>query len=339
MLRYALFALAWGAVGDISLYAAATAQSRLRAGKVVQRLEVEAADSSAQGHLVSAARVRSWIAEQGIATVGTAVDAVDLDAIERTVLRSGFVERAVAYVTYDGVLRVEIGRRDPLLRFALDGYDAYATEGAMCSPCPALRRSTCPWSRAPTDLPSRRRMPGGAEPTSRPARPRSSAASPNWRPRSTPSTGASGRTTATSPRCAACASSGAGGGARERGVRSPRRGAAGPQGCAAAPLPLRSPPRGGGIEAVAQRQEAQRREQKVGQKLRRFPETPYLCEVRRGGRFLEVGGGADHRANDLQRSVGGGSGAPQRGVARSASGGSRIRSASSPNSCASIAAD
>ncbi len=135
MLRYALFALAWGAVGGYLLYAAATAR-RLRAGKVVQRLEVEAADSSAQGHLVSAARVRSWIAEQGIATVGTAVDAVDLDAIERTVLRSGFVERAVAYVTYDGVLRVEIGRRDPLLRLALDGYDAYATEGGYVFPVP-----------------------------------------------------------------------------------------------------------------------------------------------------------------------------------------------------------
>ncbi len=32
---------------------------------------------------------------------------------------------------------------------------------------------------------------------------------------------------------------------------------------------------------------------KVGEKLRRFHETPYLCRVRRRGRFLEVGSGAD----------------------------------------------
>lgn len=127
ILRYALFALLWIAVAVYVLYAGAEAR-RMRAARSVARLEIEIADSSSQGQLVTSRQVRSWIAREGIKTVGAPVDGVDLTGIEQLIARNGFVSRVAAYVSYGGVLHVSIHQRKPLLRLLVDGYNGYVTD-------------------------------------------------------------------------------------------------------------------------------------------------------------------------------------------------------------------
>lgn len=127
ILRYALFALLWIAVAVYVLYAGAEAR-RMRAARSVTRLEIEIADSSSQGQLVTSRQVRGWIARSGIRTVGAPVDGVDLTGIEQLIARNGFVARVAAYVSYGGVLHVTIRQRKPLLRLLVDGYNGYVTD-------------------------------------------------------------------------------------------------------------------------------------------------------------------------------------------------------------------
>lgn len=116
----------WSAVAAYVGYAAATAHTR-RAARTVRALEIEVVDSTSQGHLVSVGSVRGWIARSGLETVGVRVDAVDLTGLEQLIARNGFVEEVAAYVTYGGVLRIEISQRKPLLRLLTDGVNSYVT--------------------------------------------------------------------------------------------------------------------------------------------------------------------------------------------------------------------
>ena len=125
-LRSTLLTLLWVAVAAYIVFAA-SAVRRVRRTGTVGRLEIEVVDSSSQGHLVSAAMVRQWISHAGIKTLGTAVDAVELAAIEALIAKNGFVERVDAYVTYGGVLHIDISQRRPLLRLLTDGVDSYVT--------------------------------------------------------------------------------------------------------------------------------------------------------------------------------------------------------------------
>lgn len=125
-IRYTLLALMWSAVAAYVVYAAATVRAR-RARTQVRKLEIEVVDSTSQGHLVSSNSVRGWIARSGLPTVGVSADGVDLTGIEQLIARNGFVDEVAAYVTYGGVLRIEISQRKPLLRLLTDGMDAYAT--------------------------------------------------------------------------------------------------------------------------------------------------------------------------------------------------------------------
>lgn len=116
----------WAAVAAYIVYAGASAR-RARSVRTVGSVEIEVVDSSSQGHLVSASRVREWISQGGIKTIGTAVDAVDLTGIERLIARNGFVDRVVAYVSYKGALHIAISQRKPLVRLLTDGMNAYVT--------------------------------------------------------------------------------------------------------------------------------------------------------------------------------------------------------------------
>lgn len=116
----------WAAVAAYIVYAGTSAR-RARKGRTVRSVEIEVVDSTSQGHLVSAARVREWISQSGIPTLGTAVDAVDLTGIERLIARNGFVDEVVAYVSYKGALHIAISQRKPLLRLMTDGMNAYVT--------------------------------------------------------------------------------------------------------------------------------------------------------------------------------------------------------------------
>ena len=125
--RYVLPALLWAAVCGYVVWAAVRA-GRMRAATKVCALDIAVADSTAQGSLVSSARVREWIDRSGIATLGTPVDEVDLTAIERLVARNGFVGGVSACVTQAGRLRVTIEPRRPVVRLLADSRDVYVTE-------------------------------------------------------------------------------------------------------------------------------------------------------------------------------------------------------------------
>ena len=125
-LKYALLTLLWAAVAGYMLWAAAAAR-RARKARTVARMEIEVVDSSSMGYLVSGRMVREWIAHSGIKTNGTAGHAVELAAIEALIAKNGFVERVDAYVTYGGVLHIDISQRRPLLRLLTDGVDSYVT--------------------------------------------------------------------------------------------------------------------------------------------------------------------------------------------------------------------
>ena len=109
-----------------------------RAETAVRSLEVVVEDSVRNESLVTGELVRNWIARGKIATVGEPLDRVDLAGIERVVRQKGFVDRVSAYVSYDGVLRVEVTQRRPALRLRVDGYDSYVTADGFVFPAPTL---------------------------------------------------------------------------------------------------------------------------------------------------------------------------------------------------------
>ncbi len=109
-----------------------------RAETAVRSLEVVVEDSVRNESLVTGELVRNWIARGKIATVGEPLDRVDLAGIERVVRQKGFVDRVNAYVSYDGVLRVEVSQRRPALRLRVDGYDSYVTADGFVFPAPTL---------------------------------------------------------------------------------------------------------------------------------------------------------------------------------------------------------
>lgn len=125
-LRPVAFGLLWAVVAVYILWTG-IAVHRERSERKVRSLEIEVVDSTSRGYLVTGDRVRQWISQSGIATRGTAVDEVDLTAIERLIARNGFVERVAAYVAGPGVLHVTITPREPLLRLLTDGRNAYVT--------------------------------------------------------------------------------------------------------------------------------------------------------------------------------------------------------------------
>ena len=109
-----------------------------RSQTTVRELRVVVEDSVRNESLVTGELVRSWIARGKIATVGEPLDKVDLAGIERVVRQKGFVDRVSAYVSYDGVLRVEVTQRRPALRLRVDGYDSYVTADGFVFPAPNL---------------------------------------------------------------------------------------------------------------------------------------------------------------------------------------------------------
>lgn len=125
-LRYILVGLLWGAVAVYVGYTAARVRQH-RKTLVVQRLDIEVTDSSAQRQLVTGSTIRRWIARSGLKATGAVAAEVDLQAIEGMILRNGFVATASASIDYEGVLHIEVSQRQPLVRLLFDGYNAYAT--------------------------------------------------------------------------------------------------------------------------------------------------------------------------------------------------------------------
>lgn len=138
--RTLLLALLWACVAAYVAYAAARAY-RARSAATVRKVRIEVQDSTAQGSLVTAREVQGWIARSGLRTVGLPLDSVDLTALERVVLANGFVDRAAAYIAGEGVLRIELSQRIPVVRLLVDGMNSYATrEGTLFAAPPRSAR-------------------------------------------------------------------------------------------------------------------------------------------------------------------------------------------------------
>ena len=121
-------------VGFVVLYSSRSRQHRSLA--TVQAVNVEIIDSLPDESLMSRKLVEQWIKQSGVETVGTPIDKVDLVGIERAIRRNGFVDRASAHVTYDGVLHIEVSQRKPLLRLVCGDYDCYVTGEGFVFPSP-----------------------------------------------------------------------------------------------------------------------------------------------------------------------------------------------------------
>ncbi len=133
--RYLFPALLWSAVALYVLYAASLARSARRT-TVVGTVQVEVTDSTAHGSLVTEREVRSRLARSGLKVQGQPLDSVDLTAIERVVRAGGFVDRAAAYLTTDGVLRIELSQHEPVLRLLTEGMNSYVTRTGYLFPAP-----------------------------------------------------------------------------------------------------------------------------------------------------------------------------------------------------------
>lgn len=134
-LRYALIGLLWAAVAGYIVYSAVRVRTH-RQTLVVERLDIEIADSSSYGQLVTSGMVRQWIARSGLKITGSAAREVDLRAIEALILRNGFVADATASIDYGGALHITVNQRKPIVRLLFDGYNAYATDGGYLFAAP-----------------------------------------------------------------------------------------------------------------------------------------------------------------------------------------------------------
>ncbi|MBE6220548.1 MAG: hypothetical protein E7127_02780 [Rikenellaceae bacterium] len=126
-IRIVLLTLLWVfVVGFVVLFNSRAKHHRSVAK--VHSVSINITDSLLDESLLTSEGVRRWIAQSKLQTIGQPIDKVDLAAIEQAIRRNGFVERASAYVTYDGALRIDVSQRRPMLRLLVDGFDSYVTE-------------------------------------------------------------------------------------------------------------------------------------------------------------------------------------------------------------------
>ncbi|MCH5329430.1 MAG: hypothetical protein J1E04_00595 [Alistipes sp.] len=125
--KYLLSFVLWVVVAVYILWASSLVK-RGYAETVIEGYEIDIADSTADRRLVTERMVREWLEGSGIRIEGSTVAELDVQGIERAVADNGFVGKVSAYASADGILRIEVRQRTPLLRLLTDGYDRYITE-------------------------------------------------------------------------------------------------------------------------------------------------------------------------------------------------------------------
>lgn len=119
-------AILWVLVG-VTIYYAHSSGRTLREELTVERVDIEITDSTSHGQLVTREMVLGWLRSAKVKLQGEAGSKVNLQELEQIVSSNGFVGRVTAYVGLDGVLKIEIGQREPLFRLLVDGYNHYVT--------------------------------------------------------------------------------------------------------------------------------------------------------------------------------------------------------------------
>lgn len=131
----ALVVAVWSIAVGYIVYASVLA-NRHRSSQTVERVEINIADSTSNGRLVTSRKVREWILRSGIPTIGTPITDADAVGIRKIIARNGFVDNVDVYVTYSGTMHIDITQRRPMMRLMVDGYNAYVTENGFIFAAP-----------------------------------------------------------------------------------------------------------------------------------------------------------------------------------------------------------
>ena len=126
-IRIILLTLLWVFVVGFVVLFSSRAKHHMSTTKV-HRVSVSINDSLENESLITSKLVMNRIAQSKIPTIGQPIDQINLPAIEQAIRSNGFVSRASAYTTYDGVLHISVAQRRPMIRLLMDGYDDYVTE-------------------------------------------------------------------------------------------------------------------------------------------------------------------------------------------------------------------
>ena len=109
-----------------------------RATTPIRSMSIIITDSLRDEMLISTESVERWIAASKIPTIGVMMSEANLSGLEQSIRNNGFVDRASAYLTYNGELRIEVSQRRPLLRMRVDAYDCYSTSEGFVFPAPKM---------------------------------------------------------------------------------------------------------------------------------------------------------------------------------------------------------
>ena len=134
--KYLLLTFVWCLIIGYVVYSGSILRLH-HTSQVVGSVDIEVTDSTANGHLVSSRKIREWILHSGISTIGTPVEEVNLSGIEQIITKNGFVKKVDTYITYDGVLHIEVHQQRPMMRLLIDGYDTYVTHEGYVFRSPA----------------------------------------------------------------------------------------------------------------------------------------------------------------------------------------------------------
>lgn len=126
MLKYIGVAALWLALG-LTLLHAYRLSVQFEERSLVQRVDIEIIDSTSHGQLVNREMVSSWLSKAKLRLKGESPSKINLSQIESVIKENGFVGSVTALISMDGVLRIEIGQREPLFRLLVDGYNHYIT--------------------------------------------------------------------------------------------------------------------------------------------------------------------------------------------------------------------
>ncbi|MFR9649022.1 MAG: hypothetical protein SNJ33_03705 [Rikenellaceae bacterium] len=126
-LKYLLYFIALALIVAYVVYSS-VATKRHHTSQLLTDIEINILDSTSRSNLVRELKVREWINRSGYATISQPISQVDLVGLEGMILSNGFISKVKSYITYNGVLRVDVEQREPRVRLRLTGYDSYITD-------------------------------------------------------------------------------------------------------------------------------------------------------------------------------------------------------------------
>ena len=140
ILRVVSFLLAVALIAAYICYASHLADRHL-AEQRVEEVAISVANSTATEQFASPEYIGKQLQNSGFVLANCRVDSVDAVKLERFVAKNGFVRSADVYVTYSGILYIDVEQHNPVMRLLCGGVNSYITaEGDIFS---SPRGGTC----------------------------------------------------------------------------------------------------------------------------------------------------------------------------------------------------